>query len=357
MGAASEFASKHARVAAWLAESGADAVLVQSPANAAWLACGGDVRRRHGPSPAFALGAQRAFLLCASDDADRLRQEEVRGLALDLVPVLSAGGDTLVDRARGLFPDAKTWRTDLAGTALERDPGIDTWRRTLLPGEIERLVRLAHDATAAVEEVAAECYRGILERDAAARLTAECIRRQVEPQELLCGADERLETYIRPLPKTAGAERALLLGLVGSRGGLHVAISRMICLSRPNDAFLERFAANLEVAARLCHETRAGDTLGATVQRALPQPPLHLGGLGGITGYAYPESEARPSSAWKLGPQQVLVWSVASAGARTENTYRLGDAGLESITASNDWPRRTLRIGPAAYEFPDLLLL
>src|SRR5262245_37797371 len=90
---ASEFAAKHARVASWLAERRVDAVLLASPANVAWLACGGDVHRRHGPRPMIALGTERTFLLCGSDDADRVRQEEVRGLALDVVPMLSTSGE------------------------------------------------------------------------------------------------------------------------------------------------------------------------------------------------------------------------------------------------------------------------
>jgi antitoxin VapB len=357
MNAASEFATKHARVAAWLGEHRADAVLLAAPANVAWLACGGEVERQHGPSAAIAASADRAFLLCGSEDADRLRQEEVRGLPLEIVPMLSTAPEALVERARGLLAQATRWKCDSAGLPLERDASFDGLRRVLLPEETERLVRLARDAAAALEEVAAECYRGILERDAAARLAAECLRRQIRPREILAGADERLENYTRPAPKATGAERALVLGLIGARGGLHVVLSRTLCLARPTTAFLEKFGQGLATAARLCQETRAGDTLGAVVQRALPQPPVHLAGLGGITGYAYPEHEARASSTWKLGSGQALVWSVASAGARTENTYVLGDAGLEIVTATEGWPRRSVRADGKSYDMPDLLQL
>ena len=357
MGAAKEFADKHARVAQWLGERSADAVLLQANANIAWLASGGDLQRRHGPAPALAIGPQRAFLLCGNDDADRLRQEEVRGLAIEIVPMLSMTVEAVCDRACALLPEAKAWRADVANTPFAFDASVDVLRRSLLPEEIERLVRLARDAAAAVEEVAAECYRGIVERDAAARLTAECVRRQIEPHEILAGADERLETYVRPLPKGAAAERALLLSLVGTRHGLHVALSRTLCLSRPATPFLERFNTHLGVAARLRHETRAGETLGNTIQRALPQPPVHLGGLGGTTGYTYPEFEARASSTQRLTSQQALVWSVAGAGARVEDTYLLGASGLEHISATEGWPHRTLHIDGASYDLPDLLLL
>jgi antitoxin VapB len=357
MTAASEFATKHARVGAWLAERGADAVLLAEPANLCWLACGGEVQRRHGPAPAMAIGVERGFLLCASDDADRLRQEEVRGLPLEIVPMLTTTVDALAERARSLLPDAKRWRADAGGFPFERDATFAVLRRMLAPAEVDRLARLAHDAASAVEEVAAECYRGIVERDAAARLTAECVRRNIEPREVLAGADDRLESYVRPLPKATGAERALVLALIGARGGLHVAVARTLCMVRPTEAFLERFSAGLGVAARLRHATRAGETLGAAVQRALPQPPVHMGALGGTTGYVYPEQDARGSSTWKLAPPQALVWSVASAGTRVEDTYVLGPSGLEIVTVTEGWPRRTLRVDGASYDLPDLLLL
>ena len=195
------------------------------------------------------------------------------------------------------------------------------------------------------------------ERDAAARLAAECVRRQMTPREILAGADERFETYARPLPKGATAERALMLGLVATRGGLHAAVSRTLCFTHPEEPFLQRFAAGLDIMARLQRETRCGETLGAVVQRALPQPPMHLGNLGGTTGFAYPEHEARVSSSWKLGPGQGLVWSVSSAGMRIEDTCVLTPNGLEVASVTDGWPRRAIRIDQSSFELPDLLLL
>ncbi len=356
MALAAEFAAKQAHVAAWLEERRADAALLCAPATVAWLSCGGELNL--GPGAAgYVVTAERSYLLCPAEDVDRTRQEEVRGLPVDVVAVLSLSIDALVDRARGLLPEATRWRTDTVGLGLERDASIDNLRRVLGPEDEERFVRLARDAAAAVEEVAAECYRGVGERDAAARLAAECVRRQMTPREILAGADERFETYARPLPKGATAERVLMLGLVATRGGLHVAVSRTLCFTRPEEPFLQRFASGLDIMARLHHETRCGETLGTVVQRALPQPPMHLGSLGGTTGFAYPEHEARVSSSWKLGPRQGVVWSVASAGMRIENTSILTPTGLQVASMTDGWPRRTVRIDQTPHELPDLLLL
>jgi antitoxin VapB len=305
----------------------------------------------------FVVTPERCFLLCPNDDADRVRQEEVRGLGIEIVPLLWLGPDALVERARALLPETTRWKCDVPGQGFPHDPSVDLLRRTLQTDEMDRVRRLGHDAASALEEVATECYRGILERDAAARLAAECVRRQIVPRVILSGADERLEAYARPLPKAASAEHVLMLALVGMRGGLHVALSRIVCLARPDDRFVERFQTAQHTMARLIHQAQSGETLGSVVRAALPQPPLHLASLGGLGGYALPEVEARPSSNWKLSPAQVLVWSVATPGTRCEDTYLLGAAGAEIITATEGWPRRTVVVDGRSYELPDLLLL
>lgn len=352
-----EFEHKRTRVAAWLDASGADAVLLLAAPNLYWLSAGGELRRVTTSSVAFVVTRDRTSLLVPSDDADRVRQEEVRGFHLELVPLVSLGVEALVERARGLLPRETRWRCDVPGYGIEHDPSIDLLRRSLLPEEIERLRKLGHDAATAIEEVAAECFRGILERDAAARLAAECVRRQIVPRVLLAGADERLATYARPVPKGGCAEQTLLLALVGMRGGLHVALSRIICLVQPEDAFVERYQGALDTVAELCHRARDGATLGQVVQQAIERPALHAGHLGGLAGYALPEVEARPSSAWRLEPSQPLVWSVALPGARCEDTWLLGKSGCELVTATEGWPRRTLHLEDRTYELPDLLLL
>ena len=99
MKAAAEFEQKHARVTAWLTETEADGIVVRTRPNVAWLASGGEVLRPSS-SPVFVITPGRALLLCATEDADRFRQEEVRGLAVEVVPVLSLAEEVLAARGR-----------------------------------------------------------------------------------------------------------------------------------------------------------------------------------------------------------------------------------------------------------------
>jgi Xaa-Pro aminopeptidase len=352
----SEFAAKQARVETWLAEHSADAVLLCTAPNVAWLASGGELWRCDAQL-GFVVTPVHAYVLCPADDVERVRQEELRGFGVEFVTLAGSGRDVLARQARDLLPASTRWRCDAAGLGFEMDASSAALRRSLLPEEVERLRRLARDAAAAVEEVAAECFRGILERDAAARLAAECYRRHVTPHAILAGADDRLHAYARPTPKAASAEGSLVLGLIGVRAGLHVALSRTICLTRPAAEFLARYTRAAESLARLRHATRAGSSLGDVVRQAGLSAAEQVGSLGGVAGYAFPDVEARADSTWKCGAGQSLVWRVATPGARCEDTFWIDDGGSELLTSSEDWPRRTVHVGGTAYEVPDLLLL
>ncbi len=352
----SEFASKHAQIATWLGERSADAVLLCAAPNVAWLASGGELWRPDARL-GFVVTPARAWLLSPADDLERLRQEELRGFGVEFVATDAAHTEALAARARSLLKPSTRWKCDVPGLEFEADPTCEALRRSLSSDEAERLRRLGRDAVAAVEEVGAECFRGILERDAAARLAAECMRRQIIPRAILAGADDRLMAYARPLPKAASAEGSLVLGLLGVRAGLHVALTRTICLTRPAPEFLDRFARAAEGVARLRHAGRVGTRLGEAVRGAGLAPETHSGSLGGLAGYDLPDIEARADSTWMLGPGQSLVWRVASPGARCEDTFWIDSDRSELLTASEDWPHRTVRVGDVAYDVPDLLLL
>src|SRR5262245_59172462 len=68
----SELAAKHERLATWLTERDAHAVLLLSKYNVAWMACGGEFLRPDTPL-GFVVTGDRCVLLCPSDDTDRVR--------------------------------------------------------------------------------------------------------------------------------------------------------------------------------------------------------------------------------------------------------------------------------------------
>ena len=350
---ADEFRIKRLRLTEWLRSTGAPGILLLGRANVAWLALGGEVLYPTARSAGFVVTPSSCTLLCPEDDAQRIKQEEIRGLEIDVHSVRHLGGQHLVRTA------TQKWSTgllcDVPGLGLEYRDDVHLLRRQLLPPEIDRVRRLAHDATLALEGVATDCYRGILETEVAARVASECVRARILPQSILVGADAR-SGYAHPLPKARPAERKLLLAVTAQRRGLNVALTRTVCLEPPSPEEVRQFTAALNQHAQLLHATRSGVVLGEIVESVVDVADRRWG-LGGVTGYRFPEMEAAVNMDKKLESSETITWTVVGENCRCEDTHIIHDTRTELITHSESWPDRTIQVGSLTYELPDLLML
>ena len=354
MSLADEFRIKHLRLAEWLRSVNAPGVLLLSRANVSWLALGGEVLYPISRSSGFVVTPDSCTLLCPEDDASRIKQEEIRGLDIDVVSLRELGTHHLVETAISKWSDKLL--CDIPGVGLDYQQAAHSFRRQLLPPEILRVRRLAHDTVLAVENVASECYRGILETEVASRLAAECVRARIMPISTLVGADARMQAYAHPLPKARAAEKRLTMSVTARRRGLHVALTRSVCLVGPSMEDVNNFTAVLEQQAQLLHVTRSGTTLGSIVETAV-DPAERRWGLGGITGYRFPEVEARIHDKTTLRSNETITWTVVGQGCRCEDTHIIHDTCTELITHTESWPSRTIHVDSMTYELPDMLLL
>jgi Xaa-Pro aminopeptidase len=350
---ADEFHIKHQRLAGWLRQIGAPGVLLLGRANIAWLALGGEVLYPTSRSSGFVVTEDSCTLLCPEDDAHRIQQEEIRGLDIDVHSVRHLGGKHLVRTATEKW--SKDLVCDVAGLGLEYRDDVHPLRRQLLPPEIDRLRRLAHDATLALESVASDCYRGILETEVAARVASECVRARITPRTILVGADAR-SSYAHPLPKARAAENKLMLAVTAQRRGLNVALTRTVCLTPPSPEEVQQFTAALTQHAKLLHATRSGLLLSEIVEGVVDVTDRRWG-LGGLTGYRFPEMEAVRHKKNKLQANEILTWTVVGANCRCEDTHIIHDTRTELITHSESWPGRPIQIESMTYELPDMLML
>lgn len=349
-----EFRIKHLRLSEWLRSVNAPGVLLLSRANVSWLALGGEVLYPTSRSSGFVVTPDSCTLLCPEDDASRIKQEEIRGLDIDILSLRELGTQHLVRTATDKWSDKLL--CDMPGLGLDCQQEVHSFRRQLLPPETLRIRRLAHDAVMAVENVASECYRGILETEVAARLAGECVRARIMPVSTLVGADSRMETYAHPLPKARAAERRLTMSVSAYRRGLHVAMTRSVFLTGPSSQDVENFTVTLTQQARLLHATRSGAVLGNIVE-TIVDPAERRWGLGGITGYRFPEVEAHVHDQTTLNASEAITWTVAGHGCRCEDTYIIHDTRTELITHTESWPSRSIQIESLTYELPDMLLL
>jgi antitoxin VapB len=195
--------------------------------------------------------------------------------------------------------------------------------------------------------------------DIAAVIGAELERHGAKAVCLIVGGDDRVRTLRHPLAIGEVVNDALMAVVVARRGGLHVAATR-IAVRLPDDPIIAAVEdlgnvhrAVVESSAR--HETW-GESIAALA--AGYEAIGHAGSWrehfqGGPIAFEQREFELAPgqttSPFWfaQCEPGTAVAWNPsATGGAKIEETYLVGDDGVELITASPSWPMSASSDGP-----------
>ena len=361
-----EVAGKLSAVRAWLDREDLQAVAIGSQAGFAWITAGGHSHVSVGQEAGAAsvlVTADDAFVLCANIESARLLHEQVAGLGL--TPVEWQWHEPDADRVaveRLCRPDRAASDLGLFGMA-PAPAGLAALRHVLVPSEVTRYRSLGRDAADAVETACRAARPGETELDVAARVAAECGRRDILPLVNLVGGDGRIDRYRHPLPTTHRVERVLLVALTGRRHGLHASLTRMVAFGDPDAERAARHGAVRRVDARLLLESQPGVALADVFARGVEQYAAEgFGGewrlhhQGGVTGYAGREVFATPSADHRLQAAEAVAWNPSITGTKSEDTALVTDAGPEVLTRSTTWPHAPVEVAGGVVDRPLVLV-
>jgi Xaa-Pro aminopeptidase len=349
-----EVGGKIARVAAWLRDESLAAILLHRRSTLAWLLAGArlHVRTDHEAAEArvAVLASGTARLFANAIEAPRLRDEELTGLPLEVVP--TPWFDDLDEAAiRSLAAGGSDPARAASEATLERGAAgrLQALRFRFEPGELRRYRALCLDAAQAIEAAARGLRPEVREVDAAAALAAGVVARGCIPSVLLVAFDERILRYRHPLPGERRLERRAMLVLCAERGGQVAAATRFVAFAAPDAELRRRIDATAAIDAAAIRASRAGATardlfatiVGAYAQAGYPQEWRHHH-QGGAIGYAPREWIAGPASPHRLHERQPLAWNPSIAGAKSEDTILVTSSGAELLTATGDWPVRVV---------------
>jgi antitoxin VapB len=168
---------------------------------------------------------------------------------------------------------------------------------------------------------------------------------------LIVGGDARLRTLRHPLAIGEIVHDALMAVVVARRGGLHVAATRLavrdandeiVTLTKMLGAVFDAvLAASLPGGSWGDSVVALADAYGAAGYPGAWREHFQ----GGPIGFEQREFEIAPtqidSPFWSLVRQRdtAIAWNPSlSGGAKIEETYLVGESGLELISATPSWP-------------------
>ena len=358
-------ASRVDRLDAYLDGEELDAVWFARPASFAWLT-GGDNRVDFSGDVGVAAAGYDGDLRVVTDDieADRLVDEELP----DEFSVEAAAW------YEASLAEAVAERSPEAAAADFGVPGFDAvdateLRQPLTEADVAAYRQLGRETATAVEAVCRELEPGDTERDVAAGLRIGLATRDIEAPVVLVGGADRARRYRHYLPTDAELGAYALVSVTAERGGLHASMTRTVAFDPP-EWLGERHAAAMQVEASALGATRAVarldgtasdvfDGIQATYEHVDEPGEWKRHHQGGAAGFAGREWIATPTLDRAVHAPMAYAWNPTVRGAKSEDTVLVTDDGFEVLTATGQWPSRTVRSWDydAAVERHEVLVL
>ena len=367
MGIEREIEVKEARVRGFLDEAGYDALVLTTQANFAWITGGGDnhvVLASEAGATAIVLTREGRYVVTTTIEAERVMTEEIAAPGYELHTVEWFVRDGVAAKIEELTRGLRVASdTGVAGSSVEA-ARIAALRYSLTPEEVARYRRLGPEVERCVSGVCRGLKPGVSEDEIAGRLAESLLFGGMAPMVLLVGADERIERYRHPINTDKKAKRAAMAVVCARRWGLIVSCTRLVHFGPVPDELRRKHDAVVRVDAALNLSTKVGRPLGE-VLRAGHKAYADAGfgdewrrhHQGGATGYATREIIATPDEQRTVQANQAFAWNPSIAGTKSEDTVLVGEAGLEWLSASRDWPMVEAAFEGETVEREDILVL
>ena len=342
---------KHARVRTLLAATGADALLLQDHANIAWFTAGADPARctmEGCQTSLFVTEDARLFATNAVDSA-QLFEREAFGLGFQL-------------KQREWFQPHAALVEDLCrGRKVVSDSGIEgtrnvardivRLRQPLTDLEVDRIRRLSKVLVHAVEISAGHIRPGVSEASVAGELSHRLIRRTITPVRIQVCADGRNIRYRHWSYSEDPIESYATVSCIAKRWGLHVAVSRTVCLNQVPEELWEAHKKAVLIHATGMYFSRTGQKLKDVwpkVRRIYDKFGMptewQLADQAEIIGYRAMEHQLTPDSEYVLQAPTAMYWHPGIGAALPGDTILIMPGGCEIVTKSSVWPQLRVQI-------------
>ncbi len=363
-----EVAEKLERVRGYLSESGSSGALFTRQILLSWLGAGLEDQIVRGQDTGFAWGLvtpDGAYIVTSNIEAKRLRAEGgVDELGLEVVEVPWYEGH--FESAIGDICDPGGIANDGSGPGTDRALELQSLRLRLTAGEQDRIRALGADSCAGLEDAVRMLRSDMTGYEMAAEVQHRLEVKGILPWVLLIGGGERRASFRHPTVSADPLGPDAMVVICGMRGGLNIAATRTASVGAPDADLAARHVIACEAEARAILATRPGSTYGEALQAQIDaydaagyDDEWRNHTQGGPIGYGTREFGPGPLShpdvytEYPVETGHAVAWNPTVQGAKSEDTFLVGEDGNEMITNSDTWPSITVADG--AFERPGIL--
>jgi Xaa-Pro aminopeptidase len=354
--------AKAGLVTALLKEVNCDGLILLEPANVSWMTSG--VTPRGVPDydslPGIYCNAEARWILCSNADTQRLFDEELDGLGFQLKewPWHWTREQILTD-----FIQSRRVACDrpLEGTTLVADQ-IRKYRFVLSPYERACHRALGELIAHSLEATCRTFDTGESEREIAGQVSHRLIHRGVQPLAIGVAADGRSRVYRRFGYTSVPVKKYAVMTATARKYGLTATASRTVSFGPPDDDLRTEHNTVCRVAASF---------LASTWPEAMPREILVAARRiylvcqqehewlqtpqGHLTGRQAVELLFTPRTEHLFQSGMAVTWAASAGAAVSCDTFHITDQGPKTVTPTEGWPLKKIRIQGAELVRADVL--
>jgi Xaa-Pro aminopeptidase len=354
---------KQARVAGLLQESGCDGLLCLDPANFSWLTSGGMARGSIDPTaaPALYFTNEGRWLLSANVDTQRLFDEELDGLGFQLKEWPWPWGR---DQLLGDLCVGRKVACDVNfGDAVAVGNRLRLMRCKLSAYEQACYRALGQVLGHALEATCRSLNPNDTEREAAGMLSHRLVHRGAYPLHVSAMADGRAALYRQGGFTPAPIKAYCMLTAAAQKYGLCALASRSFCFGEPPANYRAEHDAACRVAATYTASSWPDAVPSQVFATALRVYALtgaehewRLCPQGHVTARNLVEFPLFPDSSELFQVNWAVTWRASIGAAVSCDTFLITEDGPRTISVSENWPLKRIRVQGAEFVRPDLLV-
>jgi Xaa-Pro dipeptidase len=359
-----EVGRRHKLLADFMRQEGYSGVLLQRPANLAWLSGGARLQldaSAHSTAAAFFVTPEARVAICSNVETAQLFESDIANLGFQLKerPWTEPRSVMMADLCRG-----RKVAADVPGP-LVTDVSLHlTGMRLPLSAYELALLRVAGRVTAhAVEATCRNLTPGRVEQEVAGELSHRLLKHGVTPERLQVIGDGRGKRFRHYRVSESTIQRWATVVAVGSYRGLHVGVARTVCLVEPSSELLKSYEQAALILATGMYFSQSGwelfevwNRVKRIYEKSGAEDQWRLADQADVVEYELGSVPLMPTSEFRLTPGTPIYWHPSVDHVILGDTVTVTAGGAELVSPANDWPQVPVSVKGTTVIVPGILL-
>ena len=347
-------------------KKGLEALYIRHKDSFAWLTAGannGGVLSTENGAAGILLTADSQYVVASNIETPRLIQEEyLDQLGFEIVST-SWMKKSDYDVALSLVDSKKIYSDISLDRFINVHSDFLSQRYTLTENEIERYTTLGHLTSLVIEQtMMMDIHPGLSELEIIAILSKNLWAVGIEPVNMLCAVDERIDRYRHPAPTEKPLEKLCMVSIGARYSGLIVSLTRTLSFGPQSSNLKEKKVACDTIFEEMVKHTYCGNSvaeileIGMKTYEEVGYPEEYFNHhQGGAIGYLPREYKVTPTSKESVQKNQGFCWNPTIQGIKAEDTIVTKELYPVAITRPILFPYKEIRCGDSVVYISGIL--